>query len=158
MKISQLLIQPHGTKIGGLAFTIKTCKKTWQVEGVWWHQVVFMDESGEIPADVKIGKYKPLHRGMRYINIIGEVRDAEYLGKPRKILVVEQYKEKTITMEDYYEEVDKAYEGEIKVVRSKIKCLLTAGYASREAATLGYLLEFVEDERLDRIVDAIIGG
>ena len=121
MKTEQLLIQPHGTKIGGMTLTVKTCKKSWQVGEVWWHQVVFMDETGEIPADVKIGKYIPIHGASDIKVIVSEVRDAEYLGKPRKILVVDQYEVQAQTVDDYYAEPDQAYRANMREIRSKIR-------------------------------------
>ena len=121
MKIEQLLIQPHGTKINAGTLTVKTSKKTWQVGKIWWNQVVFMDETGEMPADVKIGDYKPLKRGGKVKVIVAEVRDAEYLGKPKKILVVDQYKVETQMIDDYYAEADKNYALEMKEVRGKIR-------------------------------------
>jgi hypothetical protein len=102
MKISQILIQPIGQRFNAGTLTIKTCKKTWQVKEVFYHQVIFMDETGEIPADVKIGnKYIPLQRGKEVNIIIAEVREAEYLGKPRKILFVDQYSLPTMMVDDF---------------------------------------------------------
>jgi len=157
MKIEQLLMQSHGQKIGGMTLTVKTCKKTWQVGEVWWQQVLFMDETGEIPADVKIGKYTPLHRAWEVRIIVAEVRDAEYLGKPRKILVVDQYNVPSQPMEEYFEEADKIYQGELKVIRSKIKCLLTASKV-RTGVGLMQVKEFVDSKALTEIVDRIMEG
>ena len=163
MKVEQLLLQPHGQKIGGFTLTVKTCKKAWQVGEIWWHQVLFMDETGEIPADVKINGYRPLHRAWDVKIVVAEVRDAEYLGKPRKILVVDQYIVPSQPVEDYLEEADAAYQGEIKTIRSKIKCLLTASkirQSKKETAheVLNDTLDFVENDRLDKIVDKIMEG
>lgn len=121
MDITQLQLQPHGTKIGGMTLTVKTCKKTWQVGEVWWHQVVFMDKTGEMPADVKIGTYIPIHRASDIRIIVSEVRDAEYLGKSRKILVVDQYEVKTQMIDDYYAEPDQAYQANMREIRGKIR-------------------------------------
>lgn len=157
MKVEQILIQPIGQRFNAGTLTVKTCKKTWQVKEVWYHQVIFMDDTGEIPADVKIGKYLPLKRGQDVNVIIGVVREAEYLGKPRKILYVEQYSLPTMMVDEYENRQDDILEDYTQVVRSKIKCLITAGYASREGTTMGYLLEFVNDKRLEEVVDAIMG-
>jgi hypothetical protein len=114
-----------------------------------------MDDTGEIPADVKIGKYEPLHRGSEIKVIIAEVRDAEYLGKPRKILFVEQYAVVTILVDEFesrQDEIDK----EVKlIVRSKIKCWLVS--ARVPVANMDELLRFATSPILDQIVDAIIG-
>lgn len=155
MKIEQLQLQPHGTKIGGMTLTIKTCKKSWQVGKVWWHQVVFMDETGEIPADVKIGTYIPLKRGSEIRVIVAEVREVEYLGKPRKILVVDQYHIPTGSIEEWNEEVEEWKHFREDEVRGKIRhglsCAFVAGYAQREAdvpaaseSNKKYILEWTE--------------
>ncbi len=128
MLIEQLQLQPHGQKIGGMILTVKTCKKSWEAEGTWWHQVLFMDETGEIPADVKIGTYSPLKRQDRVGIIVAEVRDAEYLGKSRKILVVDQYDVKHQTADEYYAEADQAYALEMKEVRGKVFHGLVCSY------------------------------
>ncbi len=128
MKLEQLLIQEHGQKIGGMILTVKTCKKSWEVEGTWWHQVLFMDETGEMPADVKIGTYLPLKRQDKVGVIVAEVRDAEYLGKPRKILVVDQYKVQYQAADEYYAEADKAYAVEMREVRGKIRHGLSCAF------------------------------
>lgn len=122
MKIEQILIQPIGTKINPGAHTIKTAKKKWQVKDIWWQQVVLMDGTGEIPADVKIGKkYVPLN-GTGSINIIvAEVQNAEYLNKDRKKLVVDQFTIPTTSMAEYEQEQDQL-EDELKlIVQGKIR-------------------------------------
>ena len=140
MKISQILIQPLGQRFNAGTLTIKTCKKAWEVKNVWYHQVVFMDNTGEIPADVKIGKYNPLKRGQEVSVIIGTVRDAEYLGKPRKILFVEQYSIITQTIDEFesrQDEIDK----EVKlIVESKIRCwLVSASIQGKELSKVEIL-------------------
>ena len=137
MKIEQLLLQSHGQKIGGMTLTVKTSKKTWEIGKIWWQQVVFMDGTGEIPADVKIGGYNPIIRGSEVRVIVSEVRDAEYLGKPRKILVVDQYSIPTITVDEWNAEVEEwrqLREDEIKgKIRQGLSCAFIAGFARREA-------------------------
>ena len=128
MDIAQLQLQPHNTKIGGFVLTIKTCKKTWQVGKVWFQQIVWMESSGEIPVDVKIGKYNPLNRGSEINVIISTVRDAEYLGKPCKVLFVEQYSLPTMTADEYNSQEDDwltAQQDKIKgMIRHGIVCAL----------------------------------
>ena len=121
MKIEQILIQPIGTRFNPGTLTIKTCKKTWEVDGVWYHQVVLMDDTGEIPADVKIGKYIPLHRGSKIKVIVAEVRDAEYLGKPRKILFVDQFTIPTTSMAEYEQGQDQMDDELRFIVEGKIR-------------------------------------
>ena len=137
MKVEQILLQPIGQRFNAGTLTIKTCKKTWEIDKVWYHQVVFMDNTGEIPADIKIGKYLPLKRGQDVSVIIGTVRDAEYLGKPRKILFVDQYSLPTMTVDDYNEQEEdwsRMREDEIKgKIRHGLSCAFVQGYAQREA-------------------------
>jgi len=122
MKIEQILIQPIGQRFNAGILTIKTCKKMWEVDDVWYHQVVFMDDTGEIPADVNVGKkYNPLHRAWKVNVIIAELRDAEYLGKPRKVLYVEQYSIPTTSIAEYEQGQDQM-EDELKlIVEGKIR-------------------------------------
>lgn len=157
MTIRQLLNMPTNIRINPGTLTIKTAKKKWQVEDVYWQQVILMDETGEIPADVKIGKYLPLN-GKKQINIIvAEIQEAEYLGKDRKKLVVDQFSIPTQTideLESKQDEIDK----EVKlVVRSKIKCWQVAGYLSQQGINPSDAKKFAQSTELDEIVDAIIG-
>lgn len=155
MKISQILMQPIGQRFNAGTLTIKTCKKTWQVDEIWYHQVIFMDNTGEIPADVQLGKYLPFKRGQEVSLIICAVRESEYLGKPRKTLFVEQYSIPTTSMDEFesrQDEIDK----EVRLtVRSKIKCWLVS--ARVPVANLDELLRFATSPILDQIVDAIYG-
>lgn len=81
--------QPIG---GGFPMSIKTFKKKWQVKDIWYQQVILFDDTGEIPADVKLGpKYNPLNCAVIEV-IVAKVRDAEYLNKPCKILYVDQWR------------------------------------------------------------------
>lgn len=128
MKIEQILIQPIGQRFNAGTLTIKTCKKTWQVRKVWYHQVVFMDNTGEIPADVKIGEYLPLKRGQEVNLIIVEVRDAEYLGKPRKILFVEQYSLPSMTMDEYNSQEEDWHLMRQDEIRGKVRHGLTCAF------------------------------
>lgn len=157
MKIEQILIQPIGQRFNAGTLTIKTFKKTWQVGKVWWSQVICMDETGEMPVDVNVGKtYNPIRgRGTEITVIVGNVQNAEYLGKDRPKLVVEQYSMPTQTVDEFesrQDEIDK----EVKlIVRSKIKCWLVS--ARVPVANMDELLRFATSPYLDRIVDAIIG-
>ena len=156
MKIEQLLMQEHGQKIGGMTLSIKTRKKTWQVGEIWWQQLICMDGTGEIPVDVKLGKYNPLNNKVEIKIIVAEVREAEYLGKFRKILVVDQFSVPTQTVDEMYAEADEAYQGEIKIVRSKIKCLLACHNGPKENLTK--LKVYLMDKTLNECVDLIMEG
>ena len=142
MKIEQILMQPTGQRFNAGTLTVKTCKKTWQVKEVWYHQVIFMDDTGEIPADVKISQYNPFKRGQQVNVIIGVVRDAEYLGKPRKILFVEQYSSPTMTVDEYeskQDEIDK----EVKlIIESKVRCWLVSASIQGQIMSKAEILEW----------------
>lgn len=157
MTIAQLLMQPLKQKIGGFALDIKTHKKNWQVGKVWWCQVICMDETGEMPVDVKIGEqYNPIRgRASQIQVIVAEVQEAEYLAKDRKKLVVDQFSLPT-TIDEPPEAA--SWSGEyIKTIRSKIKCWLVAAYI--EAGNdIDKQLEYVNDPKLGQIIDRIIEG
>lgn len=144
MKIEQILIQPIGQRFNAGALTIKTCKKTWQVKDVWYHQVILMDETGEIPADVKIGKYNPLHRGSGINVIVAQVRDAEYLGKPRKILFVDQYSFPITTADEWESKQDELDKEAKLVIESKIRCWLVSASIQGKELTKAEILEWQE--------------
>ena len=157
MKIEQIKIQPIGQRFNPGTLSIKTAKKKWQVKDIWWQQVIVMDETGEMPADVKIGGFKPLD-GSRVITVIvAEVQEAEYLGKDRKKLLVDQFSIPTQTVDEFQskqDEIDK----EVKlIVRSKIKCWQVAGYLSQQGVTPHDAKFFAKSKELDEVVDAIIG-
>ena len=132
--IKQLQEMPAGQGTGGYTLSIKTYKKTWQSGKIWWSQVICMDDTGEMPVDVNVGKaYNPLRGRARVIHVtVAEVQDAEYLGKDRKKLVVDQYTIPTQTIDDYYKEVDEIYDKELKVVQSKIRCLLSCSILRKD--------------------------
>lgn len=160
MKISQILIQPTGTRINPGTLSIKTYKKTWQVDGTFWSQVILMDDTGEMPADVNVGEtFNPL-RGQTggEINIIvAEVQEAEYLGKNRKKLVVDQFTIPTQTVDEFQSKQDEIDKEVRLVVRSKIKCWQVAGYLSQQGISPFDARKFAKSKELDEIVDAIIG-
>lgn len=157
MKIEQLLLQPIGTRINPGTLIIKTAKKKWQVKDIWWQQVILMDETGEMPADVKIGKFLPLNGKKQISIIVAEVQNAEYLGKNRKKLVVDQYSIPTQTVDEFQSKQDEIDKEVRLIVRSKIKCWQVAGYLSQQSVTPADASAFAKSPELDEIVDAIIG-
>ena len=137
--IKQLLEMPIGQKWGGDTFCIKTYKKNWDVDGIWWSQVILMDGTGEMPADVKIGtKYNPLRgqTGSRIKIIVAEVQEAEYLGKDRKKLVVDQFSIPSMTVAEYdqaTEDWEHLHEEEIKgKIRHGISCSYIRGIQTQQ--------------------------
>lgn len=159
MDIAQLQLQPHNTKIGGFELNIKTFKKTWEAEGFHWQQVICMDSTGEIPVDVNIGKkYNPLRgRTCKFHVTVAEIQPAEYLAKDRKKLVVHEFRLPAgVTFDESMAEADIAYQGEIKIIRSKIKCLLACHNGPKDNLTK--LLVYLGDKKLDECVNRIIDG
>ena len=126
--IKNLQEMPIGQGTGGYFLSIKTHKKMWQVGEIWWNQVICMDETGEIPVDVKIGTaYSPLRGRANRINVIvAKVQMAEYLGKDRKKLVVDQFTIPTETVDEYQSKQDEM-DKEVKlIVESKVRCWLVS--------------------------------
>ena len=124
--IKNLQDMPAGQGTGGYTFSIKTAKKKWSVKDVWWQQVIVMDETGEMPADVKIGKNIPLVSGGQISIIVAYVHNAEYLGKDRKKLVVDQFTIPTQTVDEYQSKQDEI-DTEVKlIVESKVRCWLVS--------------------------------
>ncbi len=135
---------PIGTRINPGTLSIKTAKKKWQVKDVWWQQVILMDGTGEIPADVKIGNFKPLN-GSGQINIIvSEIQEAEYLGKERKKLVVDQFTIPTQTVDEFQSKQDEL-DKEVKlIVESKVRCWLVSASIQGQKLTKAEILEWQE--------------
>ena len=124
--IKNLQEMPIGQGTGGYTLSIKTAKKKWSVKDVWWQQVIIMDETGEMPADVKIGKNIPLVSGSQIYITVAHVQNAEYLGKDRKKLVVDQFTIPTQTIDEYQSKQDEM-DKEVKlIVESKVRCWLVS--------------------------------
>jgi len=144
--IKQLLAMPVGQGTGGYTLSIKTYKKTWQVDTIFWSQVILMDGTGEIPADVKVGTtYNPLRGRGREINVIvAEIQEAEYLGKDRKKLVVDQFTIPSTPIEEY-ESKQADLEKEAKlVIESKIRCWLASASIQGKELSKAEILEWQE--------------
>lgn len=144
MEIRQILMQPIGQRFNAGTLTIKTCKKTWQVKDVWYHQVKLMDETGEIPADVRIGKYLPLQRSSAINVIIADVRDGEYLGKRSKVLFVEQYSLPTQTVNKLESKQDEWQAKQQDEIESKVRCWLVSASIQGRKLTKAEILEWQE--------------
>ena len=151
MKIEQILIQPIGQRFNAGTLTIKTFKKTWQVGDIWWSQVICMDETGEMPVDVNVGKaYNPLRgRGIVINVIVANVQNAEYLGKDRLKLVVEQYSLPTTTVDEFLEKEDEWKVEREEQIKSKIRCWLVAAYIEGYTKNVGVLPEVGENRKKD---------
>lgn len=158
MKISQLLIQPIGTKINPGTLAIKTYKKTWQAGDIWWSQVILMDETGEMPADINVGKiYNPIRgRGNRINIIVAEVQEAEYLNKDRKKLVVDQYTMPTTSIAEYEQDQDQIEDESRLIVEGKIRhglcCAILRGWPDDDSMKLTPLMKEIILEWQDFIM------
>ena len=133
--IKQLLAMPIGQRWGGGTFSIKTFKKTWQDDTIWWSQIILMDGTGEIPADVKVGtKYNPLRgqTGGRIKIIVSEIQEAEYLGKDRKKLVVDQFSIPSITVDEYDQATEDWHQLHEEEIKGKIRHGLCCAILYRE--------------------------
>ena len=158
MTIKQLLAMPIGQKIGGFPLTIKTYKKCWEVEKCYWHQVICMDETGEMPVDVKIGaKYNPLRgRCQKFNVVVAEIQEAEYLGKDRKKLIVDQFMIPSGIAEPPSN--DEFYGTELpKIVRGKIKCWAMGSLIERGDDLKEVLIQ-LNTQEMSEIIDSVMEG
>ena len=131
MTIKQLLAMPVGEKTGGgFELSIKTFKKNFQIGNIWFQQVILMDTTGEMPADINRGKvYNPLRgHGKKIGIVVCEVQEAEYLGKDRKKLLVHEHTIPTTTMAEYEEEQEALESKWNKEIEGKIRHGLTCSY------------------------------
>ena len=136
---------PIGQKWGGETFTIKTAKKKLPVKDIWWQQVILIDSEGsEMPADVKIVKNIPLIAGSEIRILVAKVENAEYLGKDRKKLVVDQFSIPTQTADEFQSKQDEL-DKEVKlIVESKIRCWLVSASIQGKELSKAELLEWQE--------------
>ena len=134
---------PIGQKWGGETFTIKTAKKKLPVKDIWWQQVILIDSEGsEMPADVKIVKNIPLIAGSEIRILVAKVENAEYLGKDRKKLVVDQFSIPTQTADEFQSKQDEL-DKEVKlIVESKIRCWLVSASIQGKELSKAELLEW----------------
>lgn len=143
--IKQLLAMPIGQKWGGETFTIKTAKKKLPVKDIWWQQVILIDSAGsEMPADVKIVKNIPLIAGSEIRILVAKVENAEYLGKDRKKLVVDQFSIPTQTADEFQSKQDELDKEDRLIVESKIRCWLVSASIQGKELSKAELLEWQE--------------
>lgn len=155
--IAELKNGKVGEKIGGgFEFTIKTCKKTWQVGKKWIHQVVLMDTTGEMLADVNLGeKYNPLTRGEAIKIIVSEIQDSEKGNK----LYIDQWVCPSTGSEPPLSPYEQMLAGiqSPKEIRGKILCWLVASKI-QTGVDLDEVKAFLEDTKLKDVVDLIMKG
>lgn len=166
LTIKQMLEGKIGEPFGGCEKAIKTYKKIWQDDkGIYYQQVILMDNNGEIPADVKLGdKYNPLRGRVSLLRIVvAEIQEAEYLGKDRRKLIVHEW----AVGDPYHNESDPTalspYEEHLagidspRVVRGKIKCWLVAAKIQSGAKDED-VEDFSNSEILTKIIDNVMKG
>ena len=161
-KISDLLQMPIGDKRGGFTLFVKTYKKRWKQGNIWWQQCICNDETGEILAEVKVTDNVSLGREIKVV--IGLIVELDWQNKTRKGIKILQYTEPTQTPDEWMEQADIAFQGEIKKVRGMVKHGLTCSYIrtfdnrTPVEGVLDNALAFAENKKLSLIIDAIMEG
>ncbi len=155
-KISHLLQMPVGQGTGGYTLYVKTYKKRRKSgENSWWQQCICQDKDGEeILVDVRIKNNVSLGREFKVI--VGKIVEVDWLNKSRKALRVIEYTEPTQTADEWMEQADKVFAGELKTIRSKIKCLLACHNGPKN--DLSALDDYLDDPMLDICVEKIMKG
>lgn len=149
MKIIDILKMPIGQKLGGFVLTIKIAKKKWQVGKVWMHQVVLMDETGEMLADVRIGGYLPLIAGNKIRIIVAEIQAVELPPKTkfhnRTKLYIDQFEKLTITVPEYEAQMGNVEDDWDKVNRGKVRHGLCCAFIRSNTANPLNIKEQIEE-------------
>ena len=150
--IQQLKNMPVGERVGGFELSIKTYKKTWEANKKWYSQVILMDETGEMPADIYVGKaYNPIRgRGHKIRLIICEVQEAEYLGKDRKKLYISEYSIPTTTIAEYEAEQDALDLKWGKEIQGKIRHGLVCSYIKKG--------KLIDKSEIEKLIEYIMTG
>ena len=88
--IEQLRRNPIGKehRTGGFQLSIKRARKTVEHGKKWLQEVLFLDSTGEIPGEILLPKYIPVHKGANIAITICWLQD----GEDGKKLYVEQWK------------------------------------------------------------------
>ena len=158
MNVKQLLEMPVGEKVGGFDLAIKTAKKKWETKEGWMHQVTLMDKTGEILADVNIGKNIPLIAGRQIHITVCEIQDSEHMNNPCKKLYIDQFTQPTQIGEP---PIDFEHGDSTKTIRSKILCLQSAGMFDGNCDLKARIKEVavaIRIPEMGRIVDRIMEG
>ena len=160
MNIAQILKLPLGTAVHDLDTIAKKAGKSWEGQDGWWQSLTIWDESGEMPADVFMGGYHRVIKGEKIKIIEALVQSADDKKCDLKLSIEKFERETQIGEPEPFLATDSD-----KVIRSKIECLLAAGFikgiATRQlttAETVRRLERFVTDPRLAKIIDEIVRG
>ena len=153
-KIAHLLQMPVGQGTGGYTLYVKTFKKRYEVAGRWRQQCICADDTGELLVEVNLHSNIRLSREFKVV--VGKMMEMDWMNKTRKALLVFEYTEPTQTADEWMEQADIAFQGEIKTIRSKIKCLLACHNGPKNDPTA--LLLYLKHEHLLQCVDEIMEG
>lgn len=165
MTIKELKAMAVGTEVNDVVLTVKHTKKSINPKGNkaktgWIQQVVLMDETGDMLADIKIDRFLEFVRGQQINCIVTELRD-NHTKQGDKLLYIEEFERPAQIGENLTDEYLEWKAREDKTVRSKIKCLMTVARIDTDSPLnelLDDLLAFVKDDRLDEIIDSIVEG
>ncbi|KKN75903.1 hypothetical protein LCGC14_0376110 [marine sediment metagenome] len=154
MTIADILKYPVGYKFGGCELEIKHARKLRNPKdkGVWYQEVTLVDETGEMPADVKIGKRNPLRRTAEIHLIVAEIQRCE-TGKK---IYIDQFSFPTQSEPDEWNPLLAPTD-----VRSRVKCWLVAANVEPGKNTdlvMTNLLAFAEHPMLEKVIDSILKG
>ncbi|MGR3292515.1 MAG: hypothetical protein ACUZ9M_00700 [Candidatus Scalindua sp.] len=166
--IRQLKAMPEGTSAGGYELVIKTAKKKWQEKDCWFQTALLTDETGDMLATVRLGKYNPLISKTTIHIIIGQIQTTIVSVNKQEIkeplLFIDQFTVPSITAGEYEDEKsqyleDKRIEDEV-VVRSKVRCLIVCsileGFLAKHPDRLIPKLSDKDKETILEYVDFVI--
>ena len=161
-KIAHLLQMPVGQGTGGYMLYVKTFKKRWQASNnAWYQQCICADDTGEILTEVRIGSNHKLSKEIRVV--VGEIRETDWLNKPRKCLFVLEYTEPTQTPDEWMEQADKVFAGEMNEIKGKcrygISCaFIRTGFFNDEEQKELLCPDGGDREAINRWVEFIMTG
>jgi len=151
--IAMLQKQAVGFKIGGFWVSVTHTHKMDQRDG-YVHAVTIADNTGEMKADVNVGKkYKPLQRNNRIWVVVGEIQALGMITK----LFVHEWNYESITADDLNKDVDTGN------VRSRIKNWQVAALLSNPAMVnphdgLGRAIALTGSSDMAYLIDEIMKG
>lgn len=161
--IKELKEKPIGFQMAGLRFIVKHIKShKKQEDGSHLQQVVLMDKTGDMLADVCMEKWIPLKNSDKIEYAICEIR-ANYTRQGDKLLYISQFKLVTMVGDPGEMSADfVSWKAEKeKEIRGKIKTLAMMHRIDPTKSLddcLDDLVAFTTDARFDKIVDNVMKG
>lgn len=154
MTIADILKYPIGRRFGGCDLEVKHARKLRNPKdkGIWYQEVVLVDETGEITADIKVGKRTALHRMNEIHLIVAEIQQCE----GGKKIYIDQFSQPTQSEPDEWKPLPTPTD-----VRSRVKCWLVAANVEpgkNSDLIMKNLLAFAEHPMLEKIIDSILKG